>query len=421
MADPAELAPMQAPPPVSFGAYATAFSSETESNYLHLGLTVTGSYSNNITAYSSNATVKQTAIPGESLSIWPTIAFDKTTTRSHYALSYSPGFTIYEPSSVPNQANQNASFTAQYRLSPNINASVSESFNQTSNTFNQPNPLSAVSISGAVPPPQQAVISAGANQLINGTIGQVTYQCGENCLIGWGGSYDSLRYSGLTQDTGLYNSSSGTASTFYSRRVRGKYYLGGSYQFQNFSSYQSGTKSGLNTNTKSQVVFAFLTIYFSPTFSLSLSEGPQHVTTTQGQLPSTRSWFPMPMVSVGWQGGRTSLGASYSRIVSAAGGLNGLFQSDIAGISGRWQMSRTWTIGLSASYSDYRNLLTGSPFVTGGHTIFGTASVQRPLGEHLSLEAGYNRIQQNYRGTVSTVPTADRLFVSVTYQFARPH
>jgi hypothetical protein len=126
------------------------------------------------------------------------------------------------------------------------------------------------------------------------------------------------------------------------------------------------------------------------------------------------------MASFGWQGSRTSLGASYSRIVTAAGGLNGLFHSDIAGISGRWQMNRTWAMGLSASYTKYQNVLTFSPSVAGGHTILGTASVQRSLGEHLSLQAGYNRIQQNYHGTVPTVPTADRLFISVTYQFARP-
>lgn len=419
-ADPAELAPMQAPPPVSLGAYSTAFASETVSDHLQLGLTMTGSYSNNIAAYSSNVLVNQAAVPGESLSIWPTIALEKGTPRSHYIFNYSPGFTIYSPSSVPNQTSQNASFTGQYRLSPNITAGVGESFNQTSNIFNQPNPLDAVSISGAVPPPQQAVISAAANQRMNGTAGQVTYQCGENCLLGAGGGYDSLQYSGRTQDTGLYNSSSGMASMFYSRRLRGRYYLGTSYQFQNFSSYESGTKSGLNTNTQSHAVFAFLTIYFSPKFSLSLSEGPQHFTTTQGPLPSSRSWFPMTMVSLGWQGTRTSLSVSYSRIVTAAGGLNGLFQSDNVGVSGRWQMSRNWIMGLSTSYGQYQNLLTLSPSATSGHTVLGTASVQRPLGEHLGLQAGYNRIQQSYRGTVSTIPTADRLFISITYQFTKP-
>src|SRR5215469_18108396 len=39
---------MQAPPPVSGNGYDTAFTSETDSNYLRGGVTITGAYSNNI-------------------------------------------------------------------------------------------------------------------------------------------------------------------------------------------------------------------------------------------------------------------------------------------------------------------------------------------------------------------------------------
>jgi hypothetical protein len=421
VADSGQLLPMEAPPPVSSGSYATTFTSETESNYLHLGLTVTVAYSNNIAGYSGNATGRQATTAGGGFSFWPTIAFDKSTERSHCTLNYSPGFTLYQPAGVPIQANQSVFFALQYRLSPNVTANVGESFNRTSNIFNQPNPLSAISISGAAPPPPQAVIPVTGDQRMNGTNAQITYHCGENCMIGASGAYNSLRFSSHAQVASLYNSSSGTGSTFYSRRLGGKYYLGASYQFQEVSSYQPGSPATPGVHARTQLLLGFFTVYLKPALSVSFSGGPQHFTSAQATLPATSSWSPMTMVSLGWQGGRTSLSASYSRIISGAGGLNGLFESNMAGISARWQMSRAWTMGLTASYLAYQDLIPAlSPSSTRGHTSLGTASVERLLGKHISLQAGYNLIQQSYHGTVSAIPTTSRVFISVAYKFERP-
>ena len=54
----------------------------------------------------------------ESYSIWPTLAFDKITSRGHYVFSCSPGFTLYQHMSSLNQANQGATIDMQHRLSP---------------------------------------------------------------------------------------------------------------------------------------------------------------------------------------------------------------------------------------------------------------------------------------------------------------
>src|SRR5664280_1851405 len=48
--NPGDDVPMRTPPPVSGGAYSTAFASETESNYLRVGLTVSPGYTNNVVA-----------------------------------------------------------------------------------------------------------------------------------------------------------------------------------------------------------------------------------------------------------------------------------------------------------------------------------------------------------------------------------
>jgi hypothetical protein len=118
-----------------------------------------------------------------------------------------------------------------------------------------------------------------------------------------------------------------------------------------------------------------------------------------------------------------SLAASYSRVVTGGGGLAGAYHSDLASISGAWQLNRNWALGLQAGYSLYETL---TPLFlgpdSGGHTISGTVSVQRPLGEHLSMQAGYTRVQQSYAGieAISAVPDTNREFISISYQFVRP-
>ena len=48
-------------------------------------------------------------------------------------LDYAPGFTLYQRTSSLNQADQNLSANFQYRLSPNLTATVAEGFQKTSN------------------------------------------------------------------------------------------------------------------------------------------------------------------------------------------------------------------------------------------------------------------------------------------------
>jgi len=58
---------------------------------------------------------------------------------------------------------------------------------------------------------------------------------------------------------------------------------------------------------------------------------------------------------------------------------------------------------------------------TDGHSISGTASLQRLFGEHLNVQLGYTRLHQSYNvAAISTTPDTNREFVSLSYQFARP-
>ncbi|MGD1082506.1 MAG: hypothetical protein ABR881_29670 [Candidatus Sulfotelmatobacter sp.] len=372
------------------------------------------------TAYSNNVLGGANPVSSMSYSIWPTLALDADTTRLHWVLNYSPGFTFYQSVSARNQSDQILAADFQYRLSPHVTASLQDSFQKTSNPFNQPNPLSATPVSGSAPAPTAAVIAPAADQIQNVANAQLTYQFSTNGMAGVGGTFTNLNYPNPAEAPGLYDSSSTGASAFYSRRLSEKYNVGVSYQYMDTLAYQVGGHS--NTQTQTQTIFLFLTAYLKPTLSLSLSGGPQHYDASQPPLPASGSWSPLVMASLGWQGQRTSLAASYSRMVTSGGGLTGAYHANTANVSGRWQLSRTWSAGLLASYSLYKTL---TPFFlgssSGGHTVSGTASVQHPLGEHLSVQAGYTRIQQNYGGiaAISATPGTNQEFVSISYQFTR--
>jgi hypothetical protein len=59
---------------------------------------------------------------------------------------------------------------------------------------------------------------------------------------------------------------------------------------------------------------------------------------------------------------------------------------------------------------------------SGAHTVSGTASVQHPLGEHLTMRAEHTRIEQIYGeiAAISAFPNTNRDFVSSSYRFTTP-
>jgi hypothetical protein len=401
------------PPPVSGRAFATTFSGETQSNFLSGGVTFTG-------AYSSNVSYGSTPVSDMSYSLWPTIELDKTTFRMHFVLDYAPGFTFYQRLTSLNQANQNVGMSFQYQLSPNITATVREGLRKTSNAFDQPNPLSATPVSGAYPVSNIAIIVPAADMLNNTTGAQLTYQVSGDSMIGGGGNYSLLNYSDQANNSGLFNSRSVGGSLFYSTKIHEKNYLGVSYQYENSLSFQTDQPSTL---TQTQTIFLFYSMILKPNLSVSISGGPQHYSSVQSTLPAAASWQPMTMVSVNWQGERTSVAASYARAVGGGGGLNGTFHSNNAGMSLLWRASRNWTTGLSGNYTNFDNLtplfISSSP---GGHTLSGTASLQRTLKEHTNIQFGYNWAHQSYPGlqTVSNNPNINRVFVTISFTFTKP-
>lgn len=405
---------MLTPPTVSGESYPVAGIESERSNYLRYGLTFSAAYSDNVLGGISTNPVSDI-----SYSVWPTIALDETTPRLHSVLTYSPGFTYYQRTSARNEADQNAALNIQYRLSQHVTVSGQDSFQKSSNLFNQPDLALSTPVSGSAQAPTVAVVAPLADRLSNtGNVG-ITYQFGSNSMAGANGTSTYLHYPNPAEVPGLYDSSSVGGSAFYNHRLSKKHYLGVKYQYSRVLAYPVGAQSEVQTHT----VFGFYTIYFKPTLSLSLSGGPQHSEATQTPMPVSRSWSPAATASLGWQGQHTSFAASYSRIVNGGGGLVGAFHSNSANGLASWQLSRKWNVGASANYRIYKTM---TPFfllsTPGGHTVSGTASVERLISEHLSVQAGYTRLHQSYNGIalVSTFPDANREFISISYQFARP-
>jgi hypothetical protein len=102
--------------------------------------------------------------------------------------------------------------------------------------------------------------------------------------------------------------------------------------------------------------------------------------------------------------------------VSSGGGLVGAVEFDSANASVRQRITRNLNASLAGYYANNGVLSIAS---LGGHSISGSAALQRQVGEHFNLQAGYTRLHQDYSG-FNANPDTNREWVSVAWQFARP-
>lgn len=403
---------MATPAPVSGEGYSMGFTSETRENYLRGGVVFT-------TAYDSDVTVGTNGQPvgDESYSIWPTISLDETRSRFHLTLSYSPGYTFYQNTSSLNAANQNFAVAFKYLLSPHVTLSLRDSFQKTSSILNQANPDSGSPVSGAVFVPNNSVIAPIADVLTNNANATLSYQFSANGMIGASGNFTNLHYPNATQVPGLFDSSSRGGSAFYNHRLSKMNYIGATYQYQTFFSYLTGGQS----ETQTQSILLFYTLYFKPTLSLSLFGGPQYSNTQQLGLPSSQSWSPSGGASFGWQGKVTSVAASYSQAISGGGGLVGAVHYYGVNGSVRQRFTRTLSGGISGNYSNNQVLDALPGYDNNGHTVSGSASLQYQIGQNLNAGVQYTRMHQSYNDVpaISVVPDHNRIAVSISYQFSK--
>jgi hypothetical protein len=405
---------MLTPPPVSGQTYPLSPTSEERANYLRGGVTFNTAYSDNVLPGAS-----ATPVSDISYSVWPTIALDETTSRVHAVLTYAPGFTFYQRNSVFNEADENLSLAFDYRLSPHVTLSLHDSFQKSSDIFNQPEQGLAGAVSGSTEGANNSVIAPLADRLNNNGSAGITYQFSANSMVGASGAFSNLHYPDPTEVPGLYDAASRGGSAFFSHRLSRQHYIGITYQYQQLLSYPAAATN----QTQTQGAFLFYTFYPSPRFSFSLfggpqyySEGAQYTSATQSPLPASQAWSPAGGASLNWQARHTSVAASYSHIVSSGGGLIGAVELDSASLSLRQQITRRFSAALAGGYANNGVLSVSS---LGGHSVSGSAALQRQMGEHVKLQAGYTRLHQDY-SFFSADPDTNREWVSISYQFARP-
>jgi hypothetical protein len=411
---------MQTPPPVSGMAYSTDFTSEERSNYLRGGIMFSGAYSDN--AFDDVNGYLQSDV---SYTVLPNVAWDETTPRLHWLLNYAPGFTFYQRESSRNEADQNASLSLQYRLSPHVTLSASDGFQKSSDVFNQLDP-GAVTVTGGTQGANFSVIAPISDRLSNsGNVG-ISYQFERDTMIGASGTFTNLHYPNASQVPGLFDSASQAGSVYASLRASKVNYLGVTYQYQRLLSYPT---EGVN-ETQTHAVLLFYTVAPSAHFSISVFGGPQYSETTAPAStvppvsPATdaRAWTPAVGASMGWRARLTSAALSYTHVISGGAGLSGAVHMDSESAVVRQRIVPNLTAGLSGAYTNNQVLSGSLPVTNNGHTIQGNATLQQQFGEHLNVALGYTRVHQTYGGVpvISQTPNTNREFISVSYQFSRP-
>ena len=411
---------MMTPPPVAVQSFPMGFTSEGRGSYFSYGLDFT-------TAYTDNALYGLSVAPVSdvSYSVAPTITADKSTSRLRLIATYAPGFTFYQRLSERNESDHNALLQISYRLSPHVTFAAEDSFQKSSNVFNNPNFGPATAVSGAVQVSNLSVIAPIADRLTNVGGAGITYQFSLNGLIGASGSFTRLDYPHPSQVPGLFNSNSQAGTSFYSLRISRVHYIGVTYQYQRLLAYPAEGHS----ETQTHAAFIFYTFQPSEHFSISLFGGPQYSNTilppSPPVEPSTivaKSWDPGAGTSLNWRNRSTSFAGSYARVITGGGGLVGAVHTQTASATLKRQIASRLNVTLDGMYA--QNSVVGGSFANSinGHTISGGASLQQTLGQHVSVRLGYTRLHQSYSQvqTLSQTPDTNREFVSIAYQFSRP-
>ncbi len=413
---------MMTPPPVSGAPYADHSSSESRSNLFSANLAFNPAFVNNLLP---SETTKP--INAAEFSVLPSFSLNRSTPRQKEEISYSPAFTFYEPSPTNSldSIDQGATLMFQYRFSPRLALSVQDNFVRTSNVFNESYPFGNA-VSGSTQVSNAAVIAPYAEQLVNTTLGNVTYQFGRNGMVGGGGSYAKFDLPNSGHATGLYNSDNYGGTAFYSRRISRTQYFGVIYQYSHSSENPTstpGTPLSGPVNVESHTISPFYTLYFNHAFSISLSAGIQHVGITGAVSSATGFWSPSGSASVGWQGRRGYVAGSYSRNISSGNGLLGAYTASTASGSGGWSLTRIWKASASVSYSNIQQAssVIGSG-ASQGDGYSGQVTLGRSLSDRFGIDFGYQYLRQNYTGVeaVALDPNSSRVFGNFRYTFSRP-
>ena len=402
---------MYTPAPVSGMPYG---SGELGSSFFEAALGVSGAYTDNLLP---SATAKP--ITDASISIYPSIALDRSTSRVSERISYSPGFTFYEPTNEGDAIGQSASAGLGFRLSPHISLDVNETFLRTSNVFNQSYPFSNPVIGSTQASPAGLIVPY-IGQMVDTTTGTLSYQYARNSMVGGSGNFSSYTLLNQGNVSDVFDSTGEGGSAYFSRRLSRSQYFGVS------DSYSRTVSTGTNLQYESEInsLMPFYSFYFNPRFSVSVSAGFSYIFPSGSSSSTPNSWQPSFSASTGWEGKRANIAGSFSRSVIAGGGLIGVYNGYSFSASASTRMGKNWSANVSASYSNIHSITApsaGFSTLATGNFIAGQVVVGRTFRDMINMSFGYQRLHEDYDiPIISADPDSDRVFATLTYQFRKP-
>jgi len=403
-----------------------AFLSEMErSNYLRGGVNVGATYDTNPLLLSGDA------VGNGSVSIFPNISIQESTTRTRWTVGYAGGLTVNQRFTNQDEGSHNLNFDSQFRLSPHVNLRVAENFSLTTGFFDAGNGTAIVAVASG---PDPSLISPLSTERSNLTTVEMNYHFALNELVGASGSFYDLHLTNIptgTPLTELTNSQTATGSAFWLRRIIGDDWGGLTYRFQRITFNPGGGET---------LVHSFLavdTLNISKRFTLTGFIGPQYLENqglSPGGLPvegtnNSNNWSLAGGAEVGWRNVRNNLSAGFSRIISDGGGVLGTVRLQTVHGDYRRQLTRAWIADVSAAYGKNQSLIV--PFATSATSIDLTSagfSLERNVNKSFGLHFGYRHDFQQQFGVPGLAPSSlqtldasrNLVFVTFSYQWLKP-
>jgi hypothetical protein len=390
----------------------SAFISELKrSNYLRGGVNVSAAYDDNPFLASSGAT------SNTSVSIFPNVSIEESSSRIRWKLGYAGGLTINENLTNQNQNSQNLNFDSQFRLSPHVNLRVAENFSMITGFFDAGNGGEVVNGSGG---PNASLIAPLSTQRSSLTTVETNYHFALNDLVGASGSFCDLHFTNVPAGTELTDSQTASGSAFWLHRIFHGDWGGASYGFQRITFSPNG-EARVNS------FLAVNTLNLSDRFTLSGFVGPQYLE-NQGLAPGgmtisqSNTWSVAGGVEAGWRNQHTSAAAGFSRTISDGGGLSGAVRLQTVHGTFRRELVPGWAAALTASYGTNQSLVV--PTATSASSINLTSasiSLERNVGKSLGLRLGYTHdFQQQFGVPGNPGANRNRVFATLSYQWAKP-
>jgi hypothetical protein len=394
-----------------------AFLSEMErSNYVRAGLNVSTTYDDNPLLASSGQ------VGDASVSIFPSIRIEESTTRMRWTLGYAGGWTVNQKLANENQGSQNLNFDSQYRLTPHVNLRVAETFSLTTGLFDSGNGPEIAGGGG----PNLSLITPLATQRSSITTVEMNYHVALNDLVGASGSFYDLHYTNIPAGTEylLTDTQTTTGAAFWLHRIFRGDWGGFSYRFERITSNPGGDQTEVHS------FLAADTVSLSKHLTLSGFVGPQYsenVGLAPGglQLTQSNNWSVTGGAEGGWQNQRTSVFAGFSRSISDGGGVLGAVRLQTINANFRRELVPGWAATLTAGYGTNQSITAAAP---GSASAINSTSagilVERNVGKSVGFRFGYTHDFQQQFGLTAPGSTLDasrnRVFVTLAYQWSKP-